>query len=228
MSQESSITDTQKPDFIYLPGMSIGTSLRVQCEGIGSSLSYMIGMDPGRFLIIQAPNLPDILSKRYAKNHVVISYLFSGSVYAFRCTLLSIVKEVYRFLILSYPEAIEIINLRRHERISCLIAAEVRFKGQVYRGIVSDISKGGCSFEFDRTEKHDFPDLNVQDEIAVSLRLPEKTEETVFNSVVRIVRTDRETMISGLQFIPSVNKETDLASETRLAAYLSTLRNGGQ
>jgi c-di-GMP-binding flagellar brake protein YcgR len=110
-------------------------------------------MDPGHFLIIQTPPLPDIASKRYEKNHLVISYLFSGRVYAFSCTLLGLVKELYRFLNLSYPEAIETISLRKYERISCIIATEVSVKGQAYRGIVSDISKGGCSFEFARIEQ---------------------------------------------------------------------------
>jgi hypothetical protein len=224
MSPEGSITDTIKDDLIVLPGMMIGSLLRIQFEGIGSSRSYLIGMDPGHFLIVQAPPLPDIASKRYEKNHLVVSYLFSGRVYAFRCTLLGLVKELYRFLILSYPDAIETINLRKHERISCIIAAEVSVKGQAYRGIVSDISKGGCSFEFDRTERQAFPDLKVQDEIVISMHLPEKTEETVFNTVVRVIREDQKTMTSGLQFIASnIISETDTKSEKNLTEYLRTL-----
>lgn len=225
MSPEGSITDTKKADFITLPGMTMGTLLRIQFEGIGSSRSYLIGMDPGHFLIIQTPPLPDIMSKRYEKNHVVISYLFSGRVYAFRCTLLGLVKELYRFLILSYPEATEVINLRKYERISCIIAAEVSVKGQSYRGIVSDISKGGCSFEFDRPEQKAFPDLKVKEEIVISMRLPEKTEETVFNTVVRMIHVDKQTMTSGLQFIASNFSETDAKPEKNLTEYLLTLNS---
>lgn len=228
MPPESSVTDTKKAEFIDLPGLTMGTLLRVQLEGIGSSRSHLIGMDPGRFLIIQIPTLPDIASKRYEKNHVVVSYFFSGSVCAFRCTLLGLVKEIYRFAILSYPEAKEMINLRKHERISCIIDAEVNVEGQPYRGIVSDISKGGCSFEFDRTEQQAFPDLKIKNEIVISMHLPEKTEETAFNTVIRILRADKEAMMCGLQFIPSAFSETDAESGGILAEYLLTLQNGGQ
>jgi hypothetical protein len=129
-----------------LPGIFPGTLLQVQFEGLGASRSRLIGMEAGKFLIIRMPPIPDISSKRYEKNHCIIRYLFSGRVYAFRCTLLGLIKEPYRLSILSYPEAIDELNLRKHERISCIVAAEVGVEGWQYEGIVSNISGGGMQF----------------------------------------------------------------------------------
>jgi c-di-GMP-binding flagellar brake protein YcgR len=226
MFPESSVPVGKKPGFIDLPGMTLGILLRVQFMGIGSSRSRLIGVDPGNYLIIQTPPLVDIASKRHEKNHVIVSYLYYGRVYAFRCTLLLLVKEPYRFALLSYPESLENINLRKHERISCIIVAEVRAHNQSYEGIVSDISMGGCSFEFNRSDQRGFPVLNVQEEIIVSLQLKEKGEFTVFNTVIRAIHTDKESMLCGLQFITSGFGDADVESEKKLAEFLLTLQNG--
>jgi c-di-GMP-binding flagellar brake protein YcgR len=226
MSPESSLSVGKKTDFIDLPGMTLGILLRVQFMGIGSSRSRLIGVDPGNYLIIQTPSLVDIASKRHQKNHVIVSYLFYGRVYAFRCTLLLLVKEPYRFALLSYPEALDNINLRKHERISCIIVAEIRLHDQAYEGIVSDISKGGCSFEFNRSDQRGFPILKVQEEIVISLQFKEKGEIVVFNTVIRAIQTDRESMMCGLQFTTSGLNETHDESEKKLAEFLLTLQNG--
>jgi c-di-GMP-binding flagellar brake protein YcgR len=226
MSPESTVPVGKIPGFIDLPGISMGILLRVQFMGIGSSRSRLIGMDPGNYLIIQTPPLVDIASKRHEKNHVIISYLFYGRVYAFRCTLLLLVKEPYRFAVLSYPETVENINLRKHERVSCIIVAEVRVHDQSFEGIVSDISKGGCSFEFSRSDQRGFPGLNVQEEMIISLQLKEKGEMTVLNTVIRAIHTDKESMMCGLQFITSGFGEADAESQKKLAEYLLTLQNG--
>jgi c-di-GMP-binding flagellar brake protein YcgR len=226
MSPESSLPVGKKTGFIDLPGMTLGILLRVQFMGIGSSRSRLIGVDPGNYLIIQTPPLIDIGSKRHEKNHVIVSYLHYGRVYAFRCTLLLLVKEPYRFALLSYPVALENINLRKHERLSCIIVAEIRAHDQSYEGIVSNMSKGGCSFEFSQSDQRGFPNLNVQEEIIISLQLTEKGEFTVFNAIIRAIHTDKESMIYGLQFTTSGFSETDAESEKKLAEFLLTLQNG--
>jgi len=225
MSPESSLAIGKKPRFIELPGITFGNLLQVQFLGIGSSRSRLIGMDPGNYLIIQTPALVDIASKRHEKNHIIVSYLHYGQVYAFRCTLLLLVKEPYRFAVLSYPEALENINLRKHERISCIIDAEVRVRDQSYEGIVSDVSKGGCSFEFNRSDQRSFPILQIQQEMIISMQLQEKAEATVFNTVVRAIRTDKESMVCGLQFTVSGFSEADAEAEKKLAEFLLTLPN---
>lgn len=226
MSPESKVPVRKKPDFIDLPGMTLGILLRIQFMGIGTSRSRLIGMDPGHYIMIQTPPLVDIASKRHEKNHVIVSYLFYGRVYAFRCTLLLLVKEPYRFAVLSYPKALENINLRKHERISCILVADVRVDDQSYEGIVLDISKGGCSFEFNRSDQRGFPRPNVHAGIIISLQLKEKGEITAFNAVIRAIHTDKESMVCALQFTPSGVSDRDAETEKKLAEYLLSLQKG--
>ena len=126
---------------INLPGLFIGSTLQIQVVGLGTSMTKLIGMESGNFILIRIPPLAEIWSKRYEKNQCIIRYIFSGWVYAFRCTLLGLIKEPCRMALLSYPEALENINLRKHERINCQIASEVIIKEQLYKGVVIDKPK---------------------------------------------------------------------------------------
>lgn len=219
-----SVSVGKKSDHLDLPGMTLGMMLRVQITGIGSFQSRLLGMEQGKFVLIQPPSFVDICTKRNEKNHFVISYLYLGRVYGFRCTLLQLVREPYRFAILSYPEVLDNINLRKHERISCLIRAEVRVKEQSYEGVVSDISRGGCSFEFNNLEQRGFPSLRVQEEMIVSMQFIEDEEMAVFNTIIRTIQTDKESMVCGLQFHSSGFAEADADAEKQLADFLATLQ----
>jgi hypothetical protein len=224
-AQDIQPVSKKKDDFVDLPGMSMGMLLQIQFEGLGASQSRLIGMDYGNFMIIRTPPLACIRTKLFEKNHGIVRYLFSGHVYAFHCTLLSVVTEPYRFSILSYPESVENMNLRKHERIPCIIAAEVNLSGRVNKGIVSNISMGGCSFEFDRSSQREFPDLKVHEEVIIALYLHDKGAETVFNAVIRKMEIGEESMMVGLQFTASESEESSAKSEMDLKGYLSTLQN---
>jgi hypothetical protein len=225
MTPDSVSSVRGKSEFVGHPGLSLGTLLQVQFEGLGSSRSRLVGMEMGSFLIILTPPIANIGSKLYQKNHGIVRYLFSGRVYAFRCTLLSLIKDPYRLSILTYPASIEHINLRKHERISSLIAAEMSAKGQLHEGIISDISNGGCSFEFNKSDQRAFPELKVLDEVVISMLLKETSYATVFNADVRSIRMDNENMMAGIQFIQSDFKETDEKSASELSDYLQTQQN---
>ena len=215
----------EKSYFIDLPGMLPGMLLHIQIEDIGSSQSRLIGMDYGNFIVIKAPLLAGIESQLFEKNRCMIRYSFSGNVYAFQCTLLDPGKAPYRISILSYPEAVENMNLRAHERKPCVIAAEVNLKGGVNQGIVSNISMGGCLFEFNRISGQAFPQLDIYGETVIALYLNGQGTATVFKATIRKVHMDKESVTTGLQFTASVSTEPGSNPEWELKEYLLTLRD---
>jgi c-di-GMP-binding flagellar brake protein YcgR len=140
------MSDILKENIIVdLPGISFGIILQVQVEGQGMAHSRLIGVDPGQFLIVKTPPIAEIATQLYEKNHIVVRYFSSGWVHAFRCTLLSMIKEPTRLSILSYPESIEKINIRKHDRVDCNIPAEAMIGSSRYGGIIGNISAGGLS-----------------------------------------------------------------------------------
>ena len=54
----------------------------------------------------------------------------------------------------------------------------------------------------------------------------EKLKSTVFNTFIRSIRTDKESMMVGLKFTKSIFPETDAESSKDLEAYVQTLQNG--
>ena len=73
------------------------------------------------------------------KNHGIARHLWSVRAYAFRCPLTAVVKEPCRFSILTYPKSLDTINLRKFDRMSCIIDAEVGIRGRGYGGIITDV-----------------------------------------------------------------------------------------
>jgi hypothetical protein len=203
-------------DFITLPGMTIGISLQVNFEGQGTEETCLIGMDTGKYLIIQTPPFPGVRSKRNARNHIIVRYIYSGRVYGFRCTLIELIEKPHPQSILSYPDKVEYINLRKDERVPCLIKSEVSVKGELYEGLISNISTEGCGFTFNRTDYEELPRLKVNDQIEITVHFRKKVEATVFDATLRTVRMDSKRMSIGLLFTKSGVIEKDAKAEKAL------------
>ncbi|MDQ5987825.1 MAG: hypothetical protein CSYNP_03571 [Syntrophus sp. SKADARSKE-3] len=217
---------SQKDEFVELPTIYFGTMMQLAFEGLGSSRSTLIGMEAGKFLIVSTPPIAEIRTKLFKKNHCVIRYLSSGKVYAFRCTLLSIINEPFRISILSYPESIENVNLRKHERISCILDAAVSYCQKLYEGNVIDLSIGGCSFEFRNSDIKDFPEIKIKDKVAIMVQLKQNGDMLRSEAIVRNIRNDVDTMSLGLQFVSSSNVEIDEYVEHELTDYIVAMREG--
>ncbi len=207
--------------YIHLPGLSLGTTLQIKFEGLSTARTSLIGMNAGKFLLCETPPLADIRSKLYQKNHTTIRYICSGQVYGFRCTLLELIKSPYRLSILSYPEAVEHINLRRHERISSNIAAECTAGSRQCGGTITDISMGGCSFEFRKTDDETLSELGVNGGVLIAVHFNKTTAEpTIFSALIRTISIDSNRIVMGLQFSKSSHMGQDMASEKDLQDYL--------
>jgi c-di-GMP-binding flagellar brake protein YcgR len=219
-------TSSQKDEFVELPTISFGTVIQLVFEGLGSSRSTLIGMEAGKFLIVSTPPIAEIRTKLFKKNHCVIRYLSSGKVYAFRCTLLSIINEPFRISILSYPESIENVNLRKHERISCILDAAVSHLQKMYEGNVRDLSIGGCSFEFSNFDTNAFPEIKIRDKVSIMVQLKQNGDMLRSEAIVRNIRKDMDAMSLGLQFVSSSNVEIGEYVEHELTDYIVAMREG--
>lgn len=209
------------------PGLTMGTVLRVQVEGLGSVQSSLVGMEDGQYLIIKTPPLTEIATKLFEKNLIIIHYFYAGQVFGFRSTLLGLIKDPFRFCILSYPASVEILNLRKDNRIYCLIPAELKLPRGFYYGVsVEDISLGGCYFELNTPPDGKFPSMKIGDWAILELNLPESEECIVLNVVVRMLKLDSQTMKVGVQFQRSTDADIDTASFAAIGKYIDKLQKG--
>jgi len=197
------------------PGLNFGLLFQISIDGIGIFKSSLIGMEYGRYFIFKLPNVPEINDKLFKKNHISVHYFHAGKIYAFRSTLIGLLKEPFRLHIIDYPDSIEIINLRKKERITCWVPANLRdiyseLKCGICDGYVSDISSAGCSFECSVSEGITSPEVNVGQSLTLSLFLSSNHDEAmVVQSEIRNIRRDKDRMLLGLKFKLGQNDSED-------------------
>ncbi len=201
----------EEKNIVELPGISFGMILQVQIEGLGMATSRLIGVDPGVFLIVKTPSIADIATQLYEKNHIVVRYFFSGWVHAFRCTLLSLIKEPLRLAVISFPESIKKINIRKHDRVDCNISAEAMIASRMYPSVVRNISAGGLLLSIDGASVGEMPQLKLQEEVILTLHR-EENKTTTLRGIIRNIEIDKHGMAMGVQFqgqsvVPGVKKD---------------------
>ncbi|TVS18238.1 MAG: flagellar brake protein [Gammaproteobacteria bacterium] len=114
----------------------------------GRFRSELVGMLPGRYLILSEPGKP--VSGPYHAEYregdsVVVRYLFRGSIFGFRTFVLGSVIHPDRLLFLGYPTQVEEHNIRAAKRLECLIPSLIAFPdGTESKATMVDVSRVGC------------------------------------------------------------------------------------
>lgn len=199
------------------PGLVFGTLFRIKVEGFGTIQTNLIGIEEGLHLIIKTPPIPEIGTKLFQKNNIVIHYLFAGQVFGFRTTLLGLINEPFRFAILAYPTKVEKINIRKHERICCMLPAKIKMSKDSYGILIEDISVGGCYFSVNPPKDGKFPVMRIGEETLLMLTLPGITDSMTIGATVRTIKCDIRTMKIGVQF-------TKIGEEGEETTYLAAIK----
>jgi c-di-GMP-binding flagellar brake protein YcgR len=204
-------------------GLEFGTPLNVQFEGVGSAKSMLVGIDRHRCLIIKPPSLSGIETRLFKKNQTVVSYLHEGMVYGFRCTLIGIIKTPFPLLILSYPEASETLNLRKHKRMPCLLAGRFRGGESGRKIVLTDISNSGCSLTIAETlPDRDACGIGSTIEFSVGLELIQET--VTLSGVVKNVQAGGDGQNIGVEFLKATH-QADLQALEKVKRYIAAVRD---
>lgn len=162
--------------------------------------SSLVGMMPNHYLIVTQPQMVGIRSLLEQEPRVLVRYVHMGEVFGFRAEVIGLIAVPFPLVFLSYPRAVERINLRYSTRVACHLPAVLTFADTPADGMILDISSGGCRF----TGKAEVMDASRGLEVgaAVVLAFPLLgTEGTVqVAGVVRNVQADRQKTTLGVQF----------------------------
>lgn len=183
--------------------IGLGSQLFIQIQGTSSRLkSILVGALPGRYLILTAPRTPGVESYIYEGNTVTITFLSEGVVYGFRANILNHIFVPARLVFLSYPEKIEKHELRRHYRVECNIPAEISLEGHdaVYRGVILDISTGGCKFTFLEPENLNEHPIQVGDRLNTTFELMGIRNIRTISGEIRSLSMDDKKVTLGISF----------------------------
>ena len=125
----------------------VGDELLIQIEGTKIRFkSNLVGVERDAYLIVKTPNMPGIGNKITAGDTVIVRYLSEGSVFGFESVIEGSIVRPARLIFIKYPKFVECKSIRRFKRISCNIPATGDINGAEFKGMIVDISKGGCRF----------------------------------------------------------------------------------
>ena len=132
--------------------------------------------------------------------------------------MISLIEEPIPLMLLSYPEDIETVTLRKDERIHCLIPATVKIDSVSLKGAIVDLSLGGCSFACTISPEREPPQVEKGLDAVLSLEvLGSQSERTVELRIVNVRREDRR-ITFGCQF-----KDLDTDARNAIKGYTEIL-----
>jgi c-di-GMP-binding flagellar brake protein YcgR len=187
----------------------------------GFSESYkgtLVGMDRGNYLICSVPHVKGIWVKVHKENHMIVRYIHKGVVYGFKGTLISVIEDPAPILFMYYPDDIETVRLRKHERINCLIPATVEIDGVFCEGAILDLSVGGCSFAFAVSPDDEPAEIETGKEGILSAQIPGFKNERSLKMDVVNVRREGKRIAVGTRF-----KDVDADILNSLQSYIAVM-----
>lgn len=194
--------------------IELGGLVQLQIEGEDVRFkAILVGMECDKYLILRVAGLKGFKKTLAEGVETVGRYVHSGAVYGFRTIVLACIQYPMPLLFLAYPESVENINLRREERIDCVLPAEVLLGDIVVAGAILDISGNGCKLALKAADGADIPSRPLHSDIVIKAQFAPKSEFEKFTGKVRNIKMDNDRILLGIQF-------TDIPSET--TKFLST------
>lgn len=201
--------------------IELGTEVLIESPRVAGKLkSALVGMIPNQCLILRAPELSQIgpLHTLFPDGESIVArYLYEGTVFGFRSSVLGTIIDPVHLIFLSSPSSVQEHNIRASQRLDCFIPCLVGVYGKEGEGTILDISKTGCQCLV-RTGTIGDVALEVGKNTAASLRfrLPGVEQDERIQGHVRRAMRDELRVSLGISFDTPI----DSAYE-RIYDYLS-------
>ena len=182
--------------------IGIGTRMQFQLGEKGQEFKaagFLAGMISDEYLMIRVPAIPGILSRLNENDLIVVRYVYAGNVYGFNSTISNYIQKPALIVFLPYPAAVEIVNLRKAQRVECLFPATVKTDKGDYKAVIVDISQGGCRICLDHGASQSSL-FDIDQMIGLSFHLPGMAEEQVIESRIRVLKKDAQLSEMGIKF----------------------------
>lgn len=169
--------------------------LRLKCE--------LVGMEVGRYLIIKVSHneAPGCCTGKDVKDcPVVMRYLFNGTVYGFRATILNMVQAPARLIFVSYPERLEEYKVRHSPRYDCILPASATLGGGTATVVITDISAEGCRLVMKAPCEAVCNAVNMNGAIEVSVSVPGSETACVLKGSIRNYGKEDDRITAGVMF----------------------------
>lgn len=160
---------------------------------------------------------------------LVMRLVFEGVIYAFKSEVLLVNTDACKLLLSAIPEQIQLRRLRQGVRYPCVLQAGLLIGEAKIRGVLTNISEGGCLLRIKAATKRDTIKGLIDNEKATGLdvRFPFEEKDSSFNVMVKSVAADGgDYLLLGLSYVeageaaPAITKYLEFMQLEQLSEHL--------
>lgn len=184
--------------------LDIPVGTRLTLSFLNQKESYpaeLLGYSAYEFLILRLPRLPALRSRLIANETLSLRFIHDGTVFGFITEVITTTVRPAFMLFCTFPDSLEQIDLRRHQRLNCLLPAVAHTSIGEYRCILQDLSHGGAKLVFETKSTDALRQIEAGTNILLDFTLFVGESEVPVPSVVRSVSLDGLKMYMGIQFL---------------------------
>lgn len=172
---------------LYLPGAH------------GKIKTEFRGLEKAKYIIV---DLPEGASEKifFKDQQVTVRYINENLVCGFNTVVSGMTNEPYNLIFLSYPECIEILNMRNDDRVTCFIPAKIHWEGKDISVKIIDLSRGGCKVVADPYSVEWIPSINMQTDISFQIQDRENKKHLCLHSKIKRIVAEESKLILSFEF----------------------------
>lgn len=187
--------------------LDVGLIIFIQPKGSPEIIRYkssIVGWKTEHLVIIDMPILNGAYVNLSDGCTCIVRYIHCGNACGFEAKVLKNINDTRLPLIyLSYPNSIERISLRRHDRIQTVISAciEVQLNDKIEKlqGSILDLSVGGCLLDI---PDHKGVNLDIESKINLSFSFANTGDRVdVVPATIKRIQKFRDNTLAGAQFV---------------------------
>ncbi|MDA3915512.1 MAG: flagellar brake protein [Deltaproteobacteria bacterium] len=198
MEKLEGIVQLDKANNIYI---DIGNRVYLEIDGVNfSAICIFIGMLRDEFMIITFPKqYKTIKNQLFSGNKMVVKYLYDGSVYAFKTSVIETITSPIKAIAIEYPKVVQQRELRVVKRNDVVIPGKIEAKNIEFKAVVFDISKKGCRFTY-KDKKSNVTALRESALLRVYMQFPGVADEIGVMACIRNVKKEHGKLSIGAEF----------------------------
>jgi c-di-GMP-binding flagellar brake protein YcgR len=203
--------------------LELGGQLFIRIEHFEQAFRGMlVGAEAGDYLIIRAAIPREFESAILPGLRFHISYHSQGLEYGFETRVIDTLDEPYRLMFLAYPAKVECVENRGATRSYCYIPSSAQLNSNTIKGVITDISAGGCRFVIRLPEHLQPRQVLLIDSIVLHFPILGMKGVRTFQGKVRNTSVDREKIAMGVEF-----DELDADVRGSILAYVDSVTDIG-
>ncbi len=185
-----------------------------------------IGFKPREYLVIDVPRSSEIGDLLGGSPTVTGMFCTAGTVVRFKAAVTDFIRKSAWLLIVAYPEMLEKIrDLRNAFRAECSFPCKLVTVSEhkEYRGVMEDVSTGGCRFAFQLSQPAQAKLFDVKKEVLLEFELPGSAgKKGLFGEILHVSRYGSEILL-GIKFSDNNDAETTEALHSYIVEMIKSV-----